>query len=385
MIVADRLFSLSPLIFLLNSFDLTWNKGLGDLAGVSGWGRVDGCRVHLLLCHILSWTTLLAYWHLCSPYWSSECIVYNQSLLHAERRDIKAKGGSHRETIIFSHNKSDNLCSSDNMSLLFFKTIRSCDFDLEAYFILNNWSKILYQHSAQWLPQIDTMQLKKGDVCLVWGCLRWAHPAPTVEEEVTEPSWTEEARLLRCYKYQEASSQLLVQGLPNLIKRLSSPLLGPVLKGHRWRARVNRKGPLSHHRPHVWRLVCLECIKPGLSGFPVKTGCLPLLCLITKCSLQGNRAQYTRLLQWRVCGSRNPCKQRESQRAVVLFSEIIVWNSLSWVVLFRFCTQECKGTHIKSHLVRESSIWGIWSMQKHSAGEKAGPCFSFTPQFGFDD
>lgn len=48
-------------------------------------------------------------------------------------------------------------------------------------------------------------------------------------------------------------------------------------------------GPLSHH-PHLWRLVCLECIKPGLSGFPVKTGCLPLGCLIALCSLQDGLA-----------------------------------------------------------------------------------------------
>lgn len=87
---------------------------------------------------------------------------------------------SHRETILLSHNKSNNLRSSHNMFLFFFKTIQPCDFDLEVYFNLNNWSKTICncQNLAQWLPQIDTMQLK-GDVCLIWGCLPRAHPAPS--------------------------------------------------------------------------------------------------------------------------------------------------------------------------------------------------------------
>lgn len=110
---------------------------------------------------------------------------------------------------------------------------------------------------------------------------------PSAEEEVTI---VEAARLLCCYKYQ-ASSELLVQGCQ--ISQLTSPLLGPFKRPQMMRKSKGESGklPLSHH-PHLWRLVCLECIKPGLSGFPVKTGCLPLGCLIALCLLQGSLAQY---------------------------------------------------------------------------------------------
>lgn len=154
--------------FVLKSFDPTWNEGLRDLAGSQRWGREDGRRACLLSLPSLSTCTPGL-----SAYRRSECIIYNQSLLHAEETSKQRE--SRGERILFSHSESN---SSVDIFLSFFKGRQACDFDLETFFNLNNWSKTLHgrQNLAQWFPQIDTMQLK-GDVCLVWGCLRWAYEA----------------------------------------------------------------------------------------------------------------------------------------------------------------------------------------------------------------
>ncbi len=123
--------------FLLNGFDPTWNEGLGDLAGSERWGRVDGCRRCLLSCSTPGLSaplhTLLKprVYHLQSV--TSEC--------RAKRHQSKGKA-----TEILSFSLTINLTTSAAQSICFFHS-SSCDFDLETYFNLNNWSKIL--HSCQ--------------------------------------------------------------------------------------------------------------------------------------------------------------------------------------------------------------------------------------------
>lgn len=166
-------------------------------------------------------------------------------------------------------------------------------------------------------------------------------------------------------------------GLHNLINK-ANRRCSVHLKGHRWRARAggeNRKGPLSHH-PHLWRLVCLECIKPGLSGFPVKTGCLPLGCLIALCSLQDSNASCTNSSSDAFAASKNHVS-RWKPNSCGAFSEIIM--SSSWLVLFQFHTQEC--TYINSHLVNwKLYLWHCKHAEALSRLKESR--FWFTQQFG---
>lgn len=178
--------------FVLNSFDPTWNEGLGNLAGSGTWGPVNRWRLCLLSCHLL---------FLLHTFWSSECIAYNQSLLHAEATSKQRE--SHREAILsLTVNKWDNLCSSVSVFLSFVKRNQSCDFDLESYSSLDGWSQIL-----QNLPKLPTMaSLNRYNVAKrEWlSCLRMSELSPSGRQH--RRKWqqlqrTQAASLLCCYKY----------------------------------------------------------------------------------------------------------------------------------------------------------------------------------------
>lgn len=146
----------------------------------------------------------------------------------------------------------------------------------------NKQSKESYtiQHLAQWLPQIDTMQLK-GDICLVWGCVRRVHPALSGGgkwlSRARHSGSTSRAAInierlhLRSWSSAARSDK---RGLsPPIGRRFKRPPVTCKSGGE------NGKSAAESSSTLVGGLVRFESIRASSSGFPVRTGCLPLVCL----------------------------------------------------------------------------------------------------------
>lgn len=96
--LTEQLYDLCSPFILAEPIDFYWTAliqhemknwvTLQAQRGEGEWMDADG---------VYSPPALLVYRHPCTPYWSPECIIYNQSLLHAEQRDIKAKGKPQRD------------------------------------------------------------------------------------------------------------------------------------------------------------------------------------------------------------------------------------------------------------------------------------------------
>lgn len=141
--------------------DLYWTALIQDetkdwvtLQPHRGKGRVDGHRLCLLSFNLLSWFICTS-----AHFTKAQCIIYNQPLLHAEQRDIKAIPQRDNpflsrwirqlsQYVSFIHLKEASPV------ILTLKTISAPTIHPEAFTVAKNL--------AQWLFQIDNNAAEKG-------------------------------------------------------------------------------------------------------------------------------------------------------------------------------------------------------------------------------